>query len=132
MLQAFSGFLICALLPSSHAAPEGGRCGAASRSLQAWSLTKTPLFRGATRPDQGDSKGLCGHKLRAQKPHLSRTFVRVERRVEQLLMQFGVLGFGFLQNGDVLVGIFPECKEIFVGGERSNASGIGIRALHGS
>ncbi len=34
--------------------------------------------------------------------------------------------------GDVGVGVFPEGEKIFVGGERPDAGGIGIRALRGS
>jgi hypothetical protein len=39
-----------------------------------------------------------------------------------------------LQDGDVGVGVgvFPEREEIFVGGERPDAGGIGIRSLLGS
>ena len=37
---------------------------------------------------------------------------------EQLL-QLGILGFGLLQDGDVGVGVFPECQEVFVGIFRS-------------
>jgi len=37
-----------------------------------------------------------------------------------------------LQDGDVGVGVFPEGEEILVGGERTDAGGIGIRALRGS
>ena len=36
------------------------------------------------------------------------------------LLQLRVLRFGFLQDGDVGVGVFPEGEEIFVGGERSD------------
>ena len=32
-----------------------------------------------------------------------------------LLRELGVLGFGFFQDGDVRVGIFPQCEEILVG-----------------
>ena len=46
----------------------------------------------------------------------------------QRLMQFRVVGFGFLQDGNVGVGIFPQCEEIFVGAERPDASGIGSRS----
>ena len=46
-------------------------------------------------------------------------------------MQLRVLRFGFLQDGNVGVGVFPQRKKIFVGGERPNAGGIGIRALRG-
>jgi len=37
-------------------------------------------------------------------------------------------------GGDVGVGVgvFPECEEVFVGGERTDAGGIGIRSLRGS
>src|SRR5271168_408221 len=48
------------------------------------------------------------------------------------LLQLGVLRLGFFQDGDVGVGVFPEGEEIFVGGERPDAGGIGIRALRGS
>jgi len=43
-------------------------------------------------------------------------------------LQLRVLRLGFLQDGDVGVGVFPEGEEIFVGGERPNAGRIGIRA----
>ena len=46
-------------------------------------------------------------------------------------LQLRVLRLGFLQDGDVGVGVFPEGEEIFVGGERPDAGGIGIRALRG-
>src|SRR4029077_2505379 len=39
--------------------------------------------------------------------------------------------FGFLQNGNFGVGVFPQREEIFVGGKRPNAGGIGVRALRG-
>jgi len=32
-----------------------------------------------------------------------------------LLLQLPVLGFGFFQDGDVGVGVFPEGKEVFKG-----------------
>lgn len=44
------------------------------------------------------------------------------------LPQTRVLGLGRSKNGDVAVGVFPECEEIFVGCERSDAGG-GIRPL---
>ena len=47
-------------------------------------------------------------------------------------MQLRVLGFGFLQDGDVGVGVFPEREEIFGGGERPDAGGIRIRSLRSS
>jgi hypothetical protein len=49
-----------------------------------------------------------------------------------VLFQLRVLGFGLLQDGDVGVGVFPEGEEIFVGGERTNAGDIGVRALRSS
>ena len=52
--------------------------------------------------------------------------------VATLLLQLRVLRLGFLQDGDVGVGIFPQREKIFVGGERPNASGVGIRALRSS
>src|ERR1035437_6227085 len=48
------------------------------------------------------------------------------------LLQLRVLGFGLLQDGNVGVGVFPEREEIFVGGERPDAAGIGIRSLRSS
>ena len=35
-------------------------------------------------------------------------------------------------DGDVGVGVFPEGEKVFVSGKRSDAVGIGIRALQGS
>src|ERR1039458_2701772 len=46
-----------------------------------------------------------------------------------LLLQLRVLGLGFLQDGDAGVGVFLEREEIFVGGERPDAGGIGVRSL---
>jgi|SRR5579871_1693767 len=54
------------------------------------------------------------------------------RHVEKLkLLQLRVLGFGFLQDGNIQVGVFPEREEISVGGEGASAGGITIscRAL---
>jgi hypothetical protein len=48
------------------------------------------------------------------------------------LLQLRVLRLGFLQEGDVGVGVFPEGEEVFVGGERPDAGDIGIRPLRGS
>jgi hypothetical protein len=50
-------------------------------------------------------------------------------RIAKRLLQFRVLGFGLLQDGDVGVGIFPQDQEVFVGGERPSAGCIGIRSL---
>src|SRR5579864_7834661 len=50
-------------------------------------------------------------------------------REEIPLLQLRVLRFGFFQDGNVGVGVFPQRKKIFVGGERPNAGGIGIRVL---
>src|SRR6266853_5012061 len=41
------------------------------------------------------------------------------------LLQSGVLRFGLLKDGDVRVGVFPECEEIMIGG-----TGLGRVALH--
>src|ERR1035437_7080849 len=49
-----------------------------------------------------------------------------------LLLQLRVLGFGFFQDGDVGVGVFPEGEEIFVGGECASASEVGIGAGRGA
>jgi hypothetical protein len=48
------------------------------------------------------------------------------------LMKLGVFGFGGDEDGDVGVGIFPQREKIFVGGERPDAGGIGLRTLRGS
>ena len=48
------------------------------------------------------------------------------------LLQLRVLRIGFLQDGDVGVGAFPEREEIFVGSQRPDTGGIGVRALRGS
>jgi hypothetical protein len=39
-------------------------------------------------------------------------------------LQLSVFRFGFLQDGNVRVGVFPQREEIFVGGQRSGADGI--------
>ena len=54
-----------------------------------------------------------------------------EEEVSQLL-QLRVLRLGFLQDGDVGVGVFPESEEVFVGGESAYAGSIGIGALGSS
>jgi len=48
------------------------------------------------------------------------------------LLQLRVLRFGFLQDWDVGVGVFPEGEEILVGGVRPDAGSVGIRSLRGS
>src|SRR5712692_4178685 len=64
---------------------------------------------------------------------LGRTDGKVNRNAERNgLLQLRVLRLGLLQDGDVGVGVFPEGEEIFVGGERPDASGIGIRSLRSS
>jgi hypothetical protein len=37
------------------------------------------------------------------------------------LLQFRVLGSGLFEDGDVGVGVFPECEEILVGGQRPHS-----------
>ena len=44
-------------------------------------------------------------------------------------LQLRVLGFGFFQNGNVGIGVFPEGEEVFVGGEGATAGEVGIRSL---
>ena len=53
------------------------------------------------------------------------------RRVPALL-KLRVLRFGFFQDGDVRVGVFPEGKKIFVSRERPTAGGISIRTMRAS
>jgi hypothetical protein len=47
------------------------------------------------------------------------------------LLQLGVFGLGFFQDGDVRVGVFPEREDIFVGGERPHSGRVGVRAFRG-
>ncbi len=47
------------------------------------------------------------------------------------LLQLCVLRLGFIQDGDVGVGVFPEAEEILVGCECPDAGGVGISALRG-
>jgi hypothetical protein len=46
-----------------------------------------------------------------------------------LLLQFRILRFGFLKDGDVGVSVLPEGKEIFVGSQCPYAGGIGVRSF---
>src|ERR1039458_7392872 len=48
------------------------------------------------------------------------------------LLQLRVLCLGLLVDGNVGIGVFPERKEVLVGGERPDAGGIGIRTLRSS
>jgi hypothetical protein len=50
-------------------------------------------------------------------------------KIATLLPQLRVLRFGFFQDRNAGVGVFPEGKEFFVGGERPDAGGVGIRSL---
>ena len=43
-------------------------------------------------------------------------------------LQLRVLGFGFFQNGDVGIGVFPQREELFVGGEGMQPGRIAARA----
>ena len=47
------------------------------------------------------------------------------------LLQLRVFRLGGSENGNVGVGVFPQSEEIFVGGERSDASCVGFRSLRG-
>src|ERR1035438_3597094 len=47
------------------------------------------------------------------------------------LLQLREFRLGFLQDGDVGVGVFPEGEEVFVGGESASAGEVGIRSLRG-
>jgi hypothetical protein len=42
---------------------------------------------------------------------------KMRKPIQECLLQLRVLGLGLLQDGDIGVGIFPERKEILVGGE---------------
>src|SRR5438445_9483666 len=67
-----------------------------------------------------------------KRPSIAGVTRRLPRCVVLGLLEFRVLRLGLLQDGDVGIGVFPECEEIFVSGERQDAGGIGIRALRGS
>jgi hypothetical protein len=43
-------------------------------------------------------------------------------------LQSRVLRMGLLQDRNLRVGVLPEGEEIFVGGERPDAGGIGVRS----
>ena len=47
---------------------------------------------------------------------------------DERLLQLRVLRFGFFEDGDVGVGVFPEGEEIFVGGERPDAGSITVQS----
>lgn len=44
-------------------------------------------------------------------------------------MKFDVFGFGFVEDGEAGVGVFPESEKIFVGSEGTRAGEIGIGPL---
>jgi hypothetical protein len=44
-----------------------------------------------------------------------------------LLLQLRVLGFGFFQDRDVWIGVFPKGKKIFVRRKRTDAGSVAIR-----
>ncbi len=62
----------------------------------------------------------------------NRALGQLRGKIRNELLQFRVFRFGFLQVGNVGVGVFPQREEIFVSGERPNAGCIGIRALRSS
>ena len=43
-------------------------------------------------------------------------------------LQLGVLRLGFFQDGDVGIGVFPECEEVFLGGVGNGYRSIGRRS----
>ena len=71
-----------------------------------------------TRGRDGDASSVCG--LAAEK-------MRESKRTE--LLQFCVFGFGFFEDWDVGVGVFPEGQKVFVGGEGADAGSVGIGAF---
>ena len=46
-------------------------------------------------------------------------------------LQFCVLRLGFLQYRNISIRLIPEGEKLFVGGERPDSGGIGIRSLRG-
>src|SRR5580692_8551641 len=65
--------------------------------------------------------------------HANSTFKCWEAsRLPEGSLELRVLRFGLLENRDVAVGLFPECEEVFVSGESTDAGGIGSRSLRGS
>ena len=60
---------------------------------------------------------------------LRRSLRRIRNDFLNSLLQLCILGFGLLQDGDVGVGVFPECEEVLVGGKGTGASSISICTL---
>ena len=50
---------------------------------------------------------------------------------ELVLLQLGVFSFGFFQDGNIAVGIFPQREEVVVGGAGLGEGGVGLGALGG-
>ena len=51
---------------------------------------------------------------------------RLTQPILTLLLQLGIFRFGFFQDGDVGVAVFPEREEIFVGGESAREREVAI------
>ncbi|MGA6980265.1 MAG: hypothetical protein WBZ11_01800, partial [Candidatus Sulfotelmatobacter sp.] len=51
---------------------------------------------------------------------------RLTQPILTLLLQLGIFRFGFFQDGDVGVAVFPEREEIFLGGESARAGEVAI------
>jgi hypothetical protein len=58
--------------------------------------------------------------------------VRHGWKIATLLMQLRVLRFGFLQDGNIRISIFPKRKGILVSGKRPTARKISVRSLRTS
>ena len=65
------------------------------------------------------------------KPSYWKKMELFENEMAQLL-QFCVFISSLLQDGDVGVGIFPECKEFFVICNRSHTGSVSVCPLRGS
>jgi len=48
--------------------------------------------------------------------HVSEVWLQFEEKNGPRLLQLRVFRLGLLQNGDVGVGVFPECEEVLIRG----------------
>src|SRR5215472_17027265 len=78
-------------------------------------MLKTQKDTGYTSQSAGNCEFFCLARTIAQ-PKRSPSVRRWDRCLSvSRLLQSCILGFGLPQNGDVPVGVFPECKEILIG-----------------
>src|SRR5579859_3466449 len=79
-----------------------------------------------------DWSGSVCSRLRFRRAHRRRG-IKEWRRVRLRLLEFGVFGFGFLEDGNVRIGVFPKGEEVLVSGacfSRIVLQGVGARKLN--